>query len=143
MTSILHAAVISLSALPGQFHLPDSFAKPPPQFSMRDSGHANRSGPFVFQCSLFRLHGLSSILPSCAVPGLFHRHESFAKPHPGHANRSGQLVFECLMFLLQLVEESSIEWRNKEISCCQSCEQALWCTDWCTDGRAPRKMQSM
>ena len=34
---------------------------------------------------------------------------------------------------------SCIEWRNEDVSCCQSCEQALWLTKWW----APRKMQSM
>ena len=32
-----------------------------------------------------------------------------------------------------------IEWRNEDVLCCQSCEQALWSTDeW-----APHKMQSV
>ena len=32
-------------------HPPDSFAKPPPRFSVLYSGHDNRSGSFVFECS--------------------------------------------------------------------------------------------
>ena len=70
-----------------RFHLPNSFAKPPSRFSVCDcsdsgSSNANRPGPFVFECSLCRPYGPSSILPSCALPGLFHSPNSFAKPHP-------------------------------------------------------------
>ena len=49
MTPILRAAVISVCALLGRFHPPHSFAKPPPLFSVCDSGHTNRSGHFVFE----------------------------------------------------------------------------------------------
>ena len=52
---ILRAAVISLRllcALLCRLHLPDSFVKPPPWFSMWYSGRANSWGPFVLKCSL-------------------------------------------------------------------------------------------
>ena len=49
---ILRAAVISLCALLCRFHPPDSFAKPPPGFSLCYSSHAVRSGPFALECSL-------------------------------------------------------------------------------------------
>ena len=74
--------VISLCALLGRFHPPDSFAKPPPRFSVCESALANRFGPFVFKCSLCWPHGPFSISCSCAVPGRFHPPDSFAKPPP-------------------------------------------------------------
>ena len=48
VTPILRAALISPCALLGRFHPPDPFAKPPPRFSVCDSGHAHSSGSVVF-----------------------------------------------------------------------------------------------
>ena len=66
---VLHVAVL---CPPARLHSPNSFVKPPPRFSVCDFGHANRFGPFVFQCSLCQQHGPSSRLPSCAFPCLCH-----------------------------------------------------------------------
>ena len=60
---------LSLCALPSLFHSPNSFANPPPRFSLCYSCYANCSGPFVFEYSLCQPHGPSSILSSGpAVP---------------------------------------------------------------------------
>ena len=67
VTIILQAAVFSLCALPCRFHSPNSFAKPPLWSSVCYSSHANRSGPFIFECSLSLPHGPSSVLPSQAL----------------------------------------------------------------------------
>ena len=151
MTPILRAALqqsfhFVQCALLGLFHPHHSFAKLPPQFSMCYSGHANCSGPFVFECSLCRQHGPSSIERSCALLGRFHPPNSFAKPAPRFSVRlrpRQSLRTVCFWMLgcgfLQLVEESLFEWRNEDVSCCQSCEQALQRTY----GWAPRKLQSM
>ena len=49
------------------------------------------------------------------------------------------LFFNVRFAFLQVVEESLIERRNEDVSCCQSCEQALLRAN----GWAPRKMQTM
>ena len=84
LTPIRRVPVVSLCALLCLFNPPNSFMKPSPWFSVCNSSHANLSGPFVFECSLCRQHGPSSILPSCALLVHFHPHYSFAKrlrPH--------------------------------------------------------------
>ena len=105
---ILRAAVISLRllcALLCRLHLPDSFVKPPPWFSMWYSGRANSWGPFVLNVhSVCRCwswpHGQSSIMPSCAVCSWLQPPDYFAKPPPrisvcysSKATRSGPCVF--------------------------------------------------
>ena len=58
-----------------------------------------------------------------------------AAPPPPLPQQQLQLRFA----FLQVVEESLIERRNEDVSCCQSCEQALLRAN----GWAPRKMQIM
>ena len=119
MTWILRAAVNLLCALPRLFYPPHWFVKPPPRFSVWDSGYANRSGPFV--CTVCRM-----ARAFCAVPCRFRPPHSFAKaPHQfpvcdyGNANRSRPYVFldvRCGCFFLLLVEELLYERRNEVIT---------------------------
>ena len=82
----------------------------------------------------------------CALPGLFHLPNSFAKPPPwfsvcysGHANCSWQYVFEC-SWCIFAVGWRIAQWMKKWRSCVLS---ELWASLRHTDGCAPCKMQSM
>ena len=87
-------------------HLPVSsacfFCEPPPWFSVCYSGHANRSGPIVFERSLCWQHGPSSILPSCALPGLAQTRKYWTKiqrlPNQDHIS---PLFVQCFGFRIQ------------------------------------------
>ena len=133
MTWILRAAVNLLCALPRLFYPPHWFAKPPPRFSVWDSGYANRSGPFV--CTVCRM-----ARAFCAVPYRFRPPYSFAKaPHQfpvcdyGNANRSRPYVFlnvGCGFFFFAVGWRIALrkkKWSHhfRHVSCCQNCEQAL------------------
>ena len=67
------------------------------------SGHANNSRQFVFECLLHWPHGLSSKLPSCALCGRFQSPNHFSKLPPqvlmcwlAHYNSSGPFIFETV-----------------------------------------------
>ena len=66
------------------------------------SGHANRSGPIVFERSLCWQHGPSSILPSSALPGLAPTWKYWTKiqrlPNQDH---SSPLFVQCFGFRIQ------------------------------------------